>query len=273
MYYEQLTIFSDAIEHDIGYAGKYGAKGEKRAPKQKPTPEQIEKQNQKNRETRLKRLIHHNFTPEDLWVTLKYPKGTRKSVKELKKDFTGFIRRLSYQYKKRGVSLKWVARKEIGARGGLHVHILVNRIPKEDTDLIIRKAWGNPIWHTTLFSQGGYEALAEYITKKPSGQVKGQLSLFPEDEQDELISYSRSRNLEEPKTERKEYSRRTVKKIIEALQSGDYMACATKGHYIDKDSIRIGVNPFTGLSYIHYAEYRLDMPPEYWGGPLPWEET
>ena len=38
------------IEHEIKCAGRYGAKGEKRAQKKKATPEQIKKQNQWNRE-------------------------------------------------------------------------------------------------------------------------------------------------------------------------------------------------------------------------------
>ena len=38
------------IEHEIKYNGRYGAKGEKRAPRKKATPEQIQKQNQYNKE-------------------------------------------------------------------------------------------------------------------------------------------------------------------------------------------------------------------------------
>lgn len=257
MYYEQLTLFDDAIEHDFNYAGEYGAKGEKRKPRRKATPEQIKKQNQKNREIRMRRKIHKNFKPDDLWVTLKYKAGTKKTVKELNKDFGTFIRKLRYQYKKRGVVLKWIARKEIGARGGLHIHILVNRIRGEDTDIIIKRAWGSPIWHTSLHDEGGYEKLAEYIVKEPTHEIRGQMSLFPEEEQDELIRYSCSRNLEEPEQVRKEYSHWTMRRILEAINSGDYMKKATPGYLIDKESIRSGVNPYTGLSYLHYIEYKI----------------
>ena len=38
----------DYIEIEIYQDGRYGAPGKKREPKKKPTPEQIQKQNQKN---------------------------------------------------------------------------------------------------------------------------------------------------------------------------------------------------------------------------------
>ena len=78
MYNRERWIFLNSIETECKYAGKYGAKGEKRAKRKKPTPEQVAKQNQINKENRIRRLIKANFYPSDLWVTLKYPKGTRK---------------------------------------------------------------------------------------------------------------------------------------------------------------------------------------------------
>ena len=89
-YWKDFYTFLNSIEYEFKWAGNYGAKGEKRAPKEKPTPEQIRLQNQKNREIRMRRILKANFAEEDLWVTLKYPKGTRKALWELIKDVTGF---------------------------------------------------------------------------------------------------------------------------------------------------------------------------------------
>lgn len=86
MYNRDRWIFSNSIETEYKFAGKYGAKGEKRAKRKKATPEQMAKQNQINKENRIRRLIKANFYPSDLWVTLKYPKGTRKSYEEVMKD-------------------------------------------------------------------------------------------------------------------------------------------------------------------------------------------
>ncbi len=256
MAYKQIVFsFENSKEVSLIYDGNYGAKGEKRAPKQKATPEQIAHQNQKNRERRVRHLIKENFTEEDYWVTLKYPAGTKKTLEELKKDFTSFTRKMRYRYTKTGQELKYIYRMEIGSRGGLHIHILINRIP--DADLYIKNCWCGHAWMTSLYEEGGYENLAEYITKKPDDDIKGQLSVFPKEQQDELIRYNCSRNLRTPKPEVKEYTRRTVRETIEKIHSDRYMELATPGFYIDKDSIRTGINPFTGKSYLHYTEYRI----------------
>ena len=256
MAYKQITFtFQNSREVSLIYNGNYGAKGEKRQKRQKATPEQIAKQNQRNRERRVRHLINENFTEEDYWVTLKYPAGTRKSIEELRDDFTKFCRKMRYRYKKAGEELKYIYRMEVGHKGGLHVHILLNRI--EDTDLYIKQCWRGHPWMTTLYEEGGHEKLAEYITKKPDEEIQGQLELFPKEDREDLIRYGVSRNLKQPQPEIKEYSHRTVRKQIELIESGDYMRLATPGFYIDKNSICTGINPFTGHSYLHYTEYRV----------------
>ena len=49
----------------------------------------------------------------------------------------------------------------------------------------------------------------------------------------------------------KEYTRRTVEKYItESIKVSD-------GYYLDKDSVVYGINPYTGMTYLHYTEVRL----------------
>ena len=248
--YEQLTWhFPESNEVSIIYAGNYGAKGEKRSPRKKPTPEQLKKQNQKNKENKVRRKIKLNFNENDLWITLKYPAGERKNLQELNRDYSNFIKKLRRRYQKRGAELKWICRKEIGKNGGLHIHLLINRI--QDADILVTECWPGRTWHTNIYESGGYRKLAEYIVKQPDEEVMKQLSLFPEEEQDQLIAYSCSRNLAEPVPEKKTYSRRTVRKMLEEGPK------PTPGYEIDKNSIVQGVNPFTGMSYLHYTEYRV----------------
>ena len=256
--YEQLTWhFPDSNEVSIIFQGNYGAKGEKRQPRSKPTPEQIRKQNQKNKENRVRRKIKLNFNENDLWITLKYPSGTRKTIQELNRDYSNFIKKLRRRYQKRGEELKWICRKEVGKNGGLHIHLLVNRLQSEGTptDVLVDECWIGHAWHTNIYESGGYAKLAAYIVKQPDEEVMQQLSLFPEEEQDNLISYSCSRNLAEPVPEKKTYSRRTVRKMI--LEG----PTPTPGYEIDKNSIVQGVNPYTGMSYLHYTEYRVKHGP------------
>lgn len=242
--------FDKSIEYEFKYLGNFGAKGEKRAERVKPTPEQIKKQNQKNKEKTMRRLIKANFGENDIWCTLKYPAGTKKSPIEVKKDIMTFLRKARQKYKKHGEQLKFIYRIEIGKRGGVHVHMIVNRIP--DADKIIQECWPHGrVYHELLYDKGGYKDLAAYIVK-PAEDDSGQLSMFEEEEKRALVSYSTSRNLIRPQPERKEYTRRTMKKLLtEGIRP-------SPGYYIDRDSIEQGVNPYTGYAYLHYTEVRID---------------
>lgn len=252
-YTRDTWTFPDSIEHEYKYMGKYGAAGEKRAEKRKPTKEQIRKQNQWIREKLMRRLIKANFCPNDLWVTLKYPKGCRKPIGEVKKDLQKFLSRLRYEYKKRGEPLKYIYRIEIGKHGGIHIHILINRTRgKPDTDVLIQEKWtyGRANFES-LYEQGGFQDLACYIVKLPDEEIEEQLSLFPEQDRKELIKYSCSRNLIRPEPVKKTYTHWTMRRILEEGPT------PTKGYYIDKDSIICGINPVTGMSYLYYTEYPL----------------
>lgn len=255
MAYTRYTYrFEQSVEYEFHYAGKYGAKGEKRAKRSKPTPDQIEKQNQKNRENRVRRLIKANFHKNDLWITLKYPKGTKKTPDQLQQDLRRFIDNLRKKYKRREAELKFIYRMEIGKLGGAHVHMIVNSI--HDAFKVIQDTWQQGrVNFQCLYESGGYEQLASYLVKKPDEEVWKQMSMFQEEERQQFIRYSSSRNLVRPVPEVKKYSHWTLKKMIEEGPKAD------KGYYIDLDSIRHGINKWTGTSYLYYTEYRI-RPPE-----------
>lgn len=255
----RLDIYEcgDVTEYEYRYAGNYGARGEKRAPRRKATPEQMDRQNLANKTKRVRREILLNFRPWDLWMTLKYPRGTRKFTKEVLKDVTEWTNRLRSIYKKAGERLKWIRRIEIGKHGGIHVHILINR-PRsiKDVDLVCRKLWGRAgINFQSIREEGGYDQLASYICKKGSGydETEGQLSFLPEEDRKRCLSYSTSRNLVRPEDVRtgRKYSHWTMRRI---LADGPV---ARKGWYIDRASIRKGINPYTGMSYYCYSEIRI----------------
>lgn len=253
-YWLDTFRFFNSTEYEFKFAGKYGAKGEKRQPKKKATPEQIEKQNQWNREVKVRRLIKANFFPEDLWITLKYPKGMRKTACEVKKDLRNFFDRLRYRYKKRGDPLKFISRMEVGKRGGIHIHVLINRIHGEDTDILVQDAWVHGrVNFSSIYEEGGYGKLASYIVKQPDGEAEKQLSFLPEDDRKEFIRFSSSRNLVRPEPERKTYRKWTLKRLLEEGIK------PSPGYYVDKESIHCGVNKYTGMSYLHYTECRINV--------------
>jgi len=172
----------------------------------------------------------------------------------VKKDFNNFLRRLRTKYKKYGMELKHIYRIEVGEQGGIHIHVIINRIPGKDSDMIIQKEWKNGrVNFQSIYESGGYRKLANYITKVPEeeGEEYRQLKLFDIAERKKLVTVNSSRNLVRPEPEIKIFTRRSVRRIVE---NGPV---ATEGYFIDKDSILMGVNPYTGMSYIHYAEHKI----------------
>lgn len=251
MYWQDRWIIKDTIEVEIKYAGNYGAKGEKRGKKVKASPEQIKRQNQINKEKRMRRLIKANFDEGDLWLTLKYKKGDRPDIPSIKKDLKKFIERMRRRYKSEDEEFKFIYRLEVGSRGGVHIHMIVPRIRGSDIELDIQKAWQQGRVNYQALDDGDYKELASYITKPPNEECYKQISMFPKEDRREFIKYSSSRNLIRPEPERKVYSKRTVRKMI--LNGPE----PTEGYFIDKDSIVRGINQFTGMSYIHYRERKL----------------
>lgn len=249
MYWQDKWTFKDSNEYEIKYAGNYGARGESRAKKVKATPEQIRQQNQRNKEKRMRRLIKANFSKGDMWITLKYKKGERPHISQVKKDLKKFIDLMRRRYKAQDIEFKFIYRLEIGKMGGIHIHMIIPRI--RGADIEIQDAWKHGRVNYESLDDGDYKELASYITKMPDEGSYKQLSMFPKEERREFIKYSSSRNLIRPEPERKEFKKRTVRKmILEGIKP-------TKGYYIDKESIVIGINKYTGMSYIHYTERKL----------------
>ena len=247
MYIQDTWEIKDTVEYEIKYLGQYGEKGGKRNRKQNVTPEQIKKQNQKNREKRMRRLIKANFDKGDLWLTLKYPKGTRKETSEVKADLRKFIGTLRRYYKKEDKELKFIYRMEIGKQGGIHIHMIIPRIKLE----LIQKAWTHGRINYEPLDGNDYKSLAEYIVKQPTEEVMDQLSFIPEIDRKAYVKYSTSRNLIRPVPKRKEFKRKTLRKMLL------YGPEATEGYVIDKSSIVQGTNPITGMNYIYYTERRI----------------
>ena len=255
-YNRKAYRFSYSNEFEYVWAGNYGAKGEHRAEKRKKTPKEIEYQNRWNKRKYIRRLIKLNFE-DGIYVTLTYGKGQRKNMKGVKQDFKNFRDRMRRAYRKQGVDFKYIFCIEIGSRGGIHIHMILNRTPgKPETDKLIGEQWtyGHP-YMTPLYQEGDYEQLACYMAKVPQEETgedkKGRIARM-EEITDDNYDYGTSRgNLIKPVPEEKEYERRTVKKLI---QEGP---TPTLGYYIDKSSIRTGINRFTGMSYMYYTEHLI----------------
>lgn len=222
------------------YPGNYGAPGEKRGKKRKLTPEDVRRQNERNRWRRVQRLILKNFKEGDWHLILKYRPGNRpETYEEAKAHRKKFLDKMRAALKKAGIPFKWIAVTERGKKGQvLHHHLVIEDIRRNgiDTVRLVKELWtyGNEFF-VALYEDGEYEKLAEYIVKADTKEEGG------------WCTYSRSRNLEEPVKTQENVPHKRWRDPPHA----------PKGWYVVKDSVYNGTNPVTGYPYQHYTLKKL----------------
>ncbi len=229
--------FKNSIEVEEYLNGRYGARGEPRQKKRKATPEQIKKQNQRNKEKRIRRKIKANFQEGDYFMTLTCAKDKRPpTMAQAKQEFTKFIRKVRDECKKDGFTIKWMKNIEMGKKKAVHCHLLVTRVP--GIEQIVRKYWTYGGVHMQLlYEQGDFKDLAPYLCKTPQT-----------DQSLQECSYSCSKNMVTIEPE---------KEIIDSREITDPPR-PRKGFYLDKESMVEGINPVTGYKYRHYTWIRLN---------------
>lgn len=277
-YWQKTTETLWYNEQSFYCAGEYGARGSRRAKRRKATPAEIERANQRNREKRVQELIACNFDEGDIWLTLKHPVGERPgTVQEFDGEISEFVARVRYQYQKRGEKFKWILREEVGVRGGMHAHLVCNRIP--DSNRIISDAWTRARGKTPIEDMlvdgfcpfdgmshfedirrlGNGEQLAEYLCKELPPKEKYSESVeLSDDDRKRLSRYRCSRGLKKPVVKKKKYSHWTMKRIldlgVEGINTPAGDKFRTPGYIVDKDTWVTGVCQYTGLTYLHYIE-------------------
>lgn len=230
-YVRKEYVFKKVIEVEEYHNGRYGAPGSKRQKKKKQTKEQIEKVNQFNKTKRARHKLRAHFKENDYFVCLTYKKDERPpNIEEAKDDFTKFSRSIRRKYKDLGYELKWMRNVEVGSRGAIHIHLVINRIP--DADVLIKKEWDHGGVHIQLlYEQGNFKKLAEYITKTEKNS-KGLKE----------TNYSTSRNLPVPEPKKKVMKGKTF-----------HSEPKKKGYVLDKESYYEGINPVTGYAFRYYT--------------------
>ena len=209
--------------------GNYGAPGCPRERKRKRTPEEIKRQNERNKRRKVQRLIMANFGEGDLHVTLTYAKDRRpETAEEANALRAKFLAELRKKFRKAEVDLKYIGVTEIGSRGAVHHHIVINNPEGVDVMKLIQKAWphGHPFF-SPLYDEGEYEQLADYLLKGES---------------EKTASYTRSRNLKIPEPKRE---------TIRSVRWKDPPP-VPKGWEIIKSTLFNGINPVTGYPYQRY---------------------
>ena len=105
-YIQKTTTFKNAIEVSQYHTARYGAPGQKREKKKKPTPELMRKRNQYNRERTARWKLRANFDVRDYFSTLTYRVEERPpDMDQAKEDFAKAKRKIQTEYRKRGYEL------------------------------------------------------------------------------------------------------------------------------------------------------------------------
>lgn len=209
----------DILQVSKHYPGNFGAPGVARHERKKATPEEIGKNNHRNRVRRLQRIILANF-PRGRTVHLTYRMEERpESFAEALDQRTKFMAKVRRACRKKGVPWKWIAVTEQGKRGKAYHHHLIIEDVTDPIDLLrlITELWPYGRVTSTAMEEEEdlFEELAEYLVKKETkGEVSGK-------------SYSRSRNLIVPQERRETVHARRWRKEPKA----------PKGWYIVKGSV------------------------------------
>jgi len=138
----------------------------KRRSKCKPTSAIQEKLNQKNAEKKLARLVHSNFTENDIALHLTYRTGQEPiDGATAQNDVYNFIRRLKRRYVKLDMELKYISCTEFGKRTGrIHHHLIISGGIDRDQ---IERLWGKGYANSKRlqFDEDGVTGLAHYMAK------------------------------------------------------------------------------------------------------------
>lgn len=237
-YIRERCVAGNTIEINKYFCYRVHTKGEKRSKKEKLTTEAQKKVNQRKAGKELRWMMNANFVDGDSLVRLDFFKKPVNST-EMQAIMQKVIRQLRAEYRKQGRELKYIYVKEVGPRGGRHIHMIVNKV---DTDTL-RKVWPYGGIHVDpLISNGQYRKIAEYfikyaaITEKSEGKIVGK-------------RWYSSRNLIRPVPVKEIIPAATFRKTVKEKP----------GYYLEKESLQYGISEVTGFEYFSYTLIKADQ--------------
>lgn len=231
-YMLEICVAGKTIEICKYYTYRAHIKGEKRAKKEKPTKEAQKRVNLRKAEKELRRTMNENFEDGDLLVRLDFSQRPAGSA-EMQALISSAMGSMKKKAKKAGVDLKYIYVKEVGPRGGRHVHVMMTRVGTE----VIRKCWPHGGIHIDPLNSGGqYRKVAAYFVK---------YAARTEETEGKLIGkrWYPSRGLKRPKV---------IKRAISAKKFREQPK-KKEGYYLEKETVVSGISEFTGYPYFSYT--------------------
>lgn len=218
----------------------------------KTTPEEIAESNMRQAARKLTRKINANFRPGDWHVVLTYRRDGRPSPEQAQKNIKKLIDGLRERYQRMGFILKFIHATEYKNKA-IHHHLIINNVNdgKKATSDYIRELWkgdgrGNR-YFTSLYDNGEYRILAEYIIKETEKTFRDKDSPVRQ-------RYSCSRNLIDPKPDCR--MRETKTGWIKEPKP-------RPGYYIDQETLFNGTDKL-GYPYQRYVMIKLNPTEEDW---------
>lgn len=253
MYVRKKYIAGKTIEIEDMFSSTNG-KGKKRAKRQKPTPEKIQRHNLKLTQDKLRRVLNANFTYKDLHVILTYEKIKRPTPEQAKKHIDSFLDKMRYRFNKKGEKFKYInvsgyidkdeededkQFKKSHTDENIHHHLIMSYY--DVAELVELWSKHGRIMVYPLDKSGNYTCLANYFIRHTKNSFRNENSPTKQ-------MYSCSRNLIHPKPK--------VKKV--KADSWRKEPVTMKGYYIERDSIQYGVSEITGYPYRFYRMIKID---------------
>lgn len=235
------------------------ANPKKRGKRNKPTTEIQQRLNQRHAEGKLRRLLHTNFTPSDLFATLTFNEvNLPASVEDAQRLLQNFLRRLKRKYARLGLDAKYIYVMEYGQKHNrIHIHlVLTGGITRAD----LEKLWGlgSVSADALRFEKDGLATLAKYLTK--GGGV---------DDQDKPTwkRWSGSRNLEQPTVTQRD-GRLSHRKMTDLCQNGgdaEYLETQFDGYEMADFSLDTSQDIYGGY-YLAATLKKIPTKVDTWSG-------
>lgn len=189
--------------------------------RKKPTSEIQKKLNKRHATDRLRRLLHTNFTPKDLFVTLTFDEDSLpETVADCQRAVQNFLRRVKRKYAKAGIEPKYIYIIEYGEEHRrLHAHLVItNGLSRDELSAL----WGQGTVSAERlrFEKDGLTALAVYLTK--GNDDEGDRPTFKR--------WCGSRSLEKPTTTEHD-GRISHRKMLVFCQKDSDSAIYLETHY------------------------------------------
>lgn len=233
-YIKEECIAGNTIDYRYYYAPRWDMKGGSRRRAENRTSDAQKKVNHRSRCLKLTRILNANFGGNDYYITFSYRADARPDKERLRKDIRNLLDFFRREYRKAGKDFKYVWVAEVGERGAVHIHMVINNIDSA----VIKRSW-NKGWITIkpLDDNGQYNRLASYFIKYSEKTMKTE---------DELQgrTYNASKNLFIPEPDRKK---------IKSKNAYNHTVEVPAGYYIDKDSIVETWHEVTGYMYFAYT--------------------